>query len=85
MESLRQSILERSEHKRENDRRVNDRTMQSKEGKVASSKALDVGLIVTECNGTKSDKQDTRNSSRNDTHGEDVDIKLVNDKKPMAE
>nr|GEW33340.1 hypothetical protein [Tanacetum cinerariifolium] len=56
MESLRESILKRAKHKRENDRRVNDRMMQSKEGKVASSKALDVGLIVTEFNRTKSDK-----------------------------
>nr|GEV38640.1 zinc finger, CCHC-type, retrotransposon Gag domain protein [Tanacetum cinerariifolium] len=52
MKSLRESILERAKHKRENDKRVNDRTMQSKEGKVASSKALDVGLIVIECSGT---------------------------------
>nr|GEX22051.1 hypothetical protein [Tanacetum cinerariifolium] len=85
LESLRESILERAKHKRENDRRVNDITMQSKEVKVASSKTLDVGLIVTECSGTKSDKQDTSSRSRNDTHTEDVDIKPVNDKEPMAE
>nr|GEU37593.1 integrase, catalytic region, zinc finger, CCHC-type, peptidase aspartic, catalytic [Tanacetum cinerariifolium] len=59
MESLRESILERAKHKRESNRRVNDRTMQSKERKIASRKALDAGLIVTECSGTKSDKQDT--------------------------
>nr|GEU55470.1 hypothetical protein [Tanacetum cinerariifolium] len=56
MESLRESILKRAKHKRENDRRVNDGTMKSKEGKFASSKALDVRMIVTKCSGTKSDK-----------------------------
>nr|GEU87243.1 hypothetical protein [Tanacetum cinerariifolium] len=85
IEFVRESILERAKHKRENDRRVNDRMMQSKEGNVASSKALDVRLIVTECSGTKSDKQDTSSRSRNDTYAEDVHIKPVNDKEPIAE
>ncbi|GJT33022.1 hypothetical protein Tco_0923441, partial [Tanacetum coccineum] len=40
MESVKKSIDERAQHKRENNRRVNDRVMQSKEGKVDSSKAL---------------------------------------------
>nr|GEW66504.1 hypothetical protein [Tanacetum cinerariifolium] len=34
---------------------------------------------------TKLVKQDTSNRSENDTHAEDVDIKPVNDKEPMAE
>ncbi|GJZ07069.1 hypothetical protein Tco_0540862 [Tanacetum coccineum] len=58
--------------------------MQSKEGKVDSSKALDASLVVIECSGTKSDKQDTSSRSGNDTHAEDVDIKPVNEKEPMA-
>nr|GEV67630.1 hypothetical protein [Tanacetum cinerariifolium] len=41
MESLRESILERAKHKREKDRRVNDRMMQSKKRKDNSSKAFD--------------------------------------------
>ncbi|GJT99419.1 hypothetical protein Tco_1109758 [Tanacetum coccineum] len=66
-------------------KRVNDRTMQSKEGKVASSKALDVGLIVTECSGTTSDKQDTYGSLGNDiTHAMDADIR-PNDQVPFAD
>ncbi|GJY78275.1 hypothetical protein Tco_0484076 [Tanacetum coccineum] len=85
MESLKESILEREKHKREYDRRVNDRKMQSKEGKVGSSNALDATLVVTEYSGTQSDKQDTSSRSGNDTHAKDVDIKLVNDKEPMAE
>ncbi|GJW11763.1 hypothetical protein Tco_1577590 [Tanacetum coccineum] len=36
MESVKKSIDERAQHKRENNRRVNDRVMQSKEGKVDS-------------------------------------------------
>nr|GEW78464.1 hypothetical protein [Tanacetum cinerariifolium] len=59
--------------------------MQSKEGKVSSSKALDVGLIVIECSGTKSDKQDTSSSSGNDiTHAMDADIR-PNDQVPFFE
>ncbi|GJV57451.1 hypothetical protein Tco_1458456 [Tanacetum coccineum] len=85
MESVKKSINERAQHKREYGSRVNERQMQSKEGKVDSSKALDASLVVTECSGTKSDKQDTSSRSGNDTHAEDVDIKPVNDKEPMAE
>ncbi|GJY65623.1 hypothetical protein Tco_0467861, partial [Tanacetum coccineum] len=40
MKSLQESIHERAKHKREYDRRMNDKMMQSKEGKVDSSKAL---------------------------------------------
>nr|GEV38066.1 hypothetical protein [Tanacetum cinerariifolium] len=41
MESLRESILERAKHKREKDRRVIDRMMQSKKRKDHSSTTLD--------------------------------------------
>ncbi|GKA80961.1 hypothetical protein Tco_0787653 [Tanacetum coccineum] len=85
MESLQESIQERSKHKREHDKRMNDRMMQSKEGKVDSSKALDVGLVVTESNETESERHVSSSRSRNDTHAEDVDIKPVNDNEPMAE
>ncbi|GKC47553.1 hypothetical protein Tco_1065275 [Tanacetum coccineum] len=84
-ESLQESIQERSKHKREHDKRMNDRMMQSKEGKVDSSKALDVGLVVTESNETESERHVSSSRSRNDTHAEDVDIKPVNDNEPMAE
>ncbi|GKE33078.1 hypothetical protein Tco_1452400, partial [Tanacetum coccineum] len=57
--------------------RVNERQMQSKEGKVDSSKALDAGLVVTECSGTKSDKQVDRNTTPDLTNmchrGEEID------------
>ncbi|GJY67649.1 hypothetical protein Tco_0470631 [Tanacetum coccineum] len=56
MKSVKKSIDERAQHKRENNRRVNDRVMQSKEGKVDSSTALDAGLVVTESNETESER-----------------------------
>ncbi|GKB66958.1 hypothetical protein Tco_0928370 [Tanacetum coccineum] len=56
MKSLQKSIQERAKHKREYDRRMNDRMMQSKEGKVDSSKALVAGLVVTESNETESER-----------------------------
>ncbi|GJR61829.1 hypothetical protein Tco_1503991 [Tanacetum coccineum] len=85
MESVKKSIDERAQHKRENNRRVNDRVMQSKEGKVNSSKALYVGLVVTESNETESERRVLSSRSGNDTHTDDADINSVNDKQPMAE
>ncbi|GKC03498.1 hypothetical protein Tco_0995108, partial [Tanacetum coccineum] len=85
IESLWESIQERAKHKREYDRRMNDRMMQSKEGKVDSSKALDVGLVVTESNETESGRHVSSSRSGKDTHAEDADINSMNDKQPMAE
>nr|GEW35698.1 hypothetical protein [Tanacetum cinerariifolium] len=83
--SLRESILERAKRKRENDRRVNDRVMQSKERKDNSNNTLDADLVVTESNETKSERHVLSSRSRNDTHTNDADINSVNDKQPMAE
>ncbi|GJY88461.1 hypothetical protein Tco_0503089, partial [Tanacetum coccineum] len=77
--------VERAKHKREYDRRMNDRMMQSKEGKVDSSKALDASLVVTESNETESERHVSSIRSGKDTHAEDADINSVNDKQPMAE
>nr|GFA84831.1 hypothetical protein [Tanacetum cinerariifolium] len=85
MESLRESIQERVKHKREYDIRMSDRMMQSKEGKDNSSKALDVGLVVTESNETESKRHVLSSRSENDTHTDDADINSVNDKQPIAE
>nr|GEY62749.1 hypothetical protein [Tanacetum cinerariifolium] len=85
MESLRESILERAKHKREYDSRMNEIYMQSKEGKIDSSKALDANLVVTEISGTESEKHNTSSRSGNDTHAEDTYIKPVNDKESMVE
>ncbi|GJV96562.1 hypothetical protein Tco_1548139 [Tanacetum coccineum] len=49
-------------------------------------KALDVGSIITESSGTKSNKLDTRSSSGNyTTHAVDADISPVNEQVPFAE
>ncbi|GKE12754.1 hypothetical protein Tco_1416305 [Tanacetum coccineum] len=55
-ESLRESIQERAKHKREFEKRMNDRMMQSKEENADLSKALNAGLVVTESNETESEK-----------------------------
>nr|GEZ14356.1 hypothetical protein [Tanacetum cinerariifolium]GEZ28773.1 hypothetical protein [Tanacetum cinerariifolium] len=84
-ESVKKSIDERALHKREHDIKVNEREMQTKKGKADSSKALDVGLVVIDSNGTKSDKQDTSSRSGKDADTEDADIRLVNDQEPLVE
>nr|GFB42513.1 hypothetical protein [Tanacetum cinerariifolium] len=69
-----ESILERTKYKREKDRRVNDRMIQSKERKDNLSKALDVGLVVTKSNETESERHVLSSRRRNDTHTDDADI-----------
>nr|GEV90685.1 hypothetical protein [Tanacetum cinerariifolium] len=81
----KKSILERAKHKREKDRRVNGRMMQSKERKDNSSNALDADLVVTESNETQSERHVLSSRFRNDMHTNDADINSVNDKQPMAE
>ncbi|GJR06160.1 hypothetical protein Tco_0529144 [Tanacetum coccineum] len=80
-----ESIQERAKHKREYDKRMNDRMMQSKKGNANSSKALDAGLVVTESNETESERHVLSSRSRKDTHVEDADINFMNDKQPMVE
>nr|GEU99297.1 hypothetical protein [Tanacetum cinerariifolium] len=84
MESVKKSIDERAQHKRQYDRRVNKRMMQTQKRKVISTKALDV--VVMESSGTKSGKQDTSSSLGNYlTHVVDADIKPINDQVPLVE
>ncbi|GJS56842.1 hypothetical protein Tco_0651626 [Tanacetum coccineum] len=66
MEYVKKSIDERALHKREHDRRVNERQTQTTEEKVDSSKALDASLVIIESNGTESQEQDTSSRSGND-------------------
>ncbi|GJR13211.1 ribonuclease H-like domain-containing protein [Tanacetum coccineum] len=85
MESVKKSIDERAQHKREYDSRVNERQMHTIEEKVDMSNALDASLVDTKSSGTESGEQDTRSRSGNDAHADDADIKPVYDKEPMAE
>ncbi|GJW94011.1 hypothetical protein Tco_0173683 [Tanacetum coccineum] len=60
--------------------------MQRQEEKIDIHEVVDAGLVVTESNGTKPDKQDTSSSSGNyTTQAVDADIRPVNDKEPFAE
>nr|GEX96614.1 hypothetical protein [Tanacetum cinerariifolium]GEY82100.1 hypothetical protein [Tanacetum cinerariifolium]GEY87591.1 hypothetical protein [Tanacetum cinerariifolium] len=58
--------------------------MQSKKRNDNSSKAFDVGLVVTESNETESERHVLSSRSGNDTHTDDADINSVNEKQPMA-
>ncbi|GJZ78063.1 hypothetical protein Tco_0642735 [Tanacetum coccineum] len=53
MESVKKSINERAQHKREYDSWVNERQMQTTEEKVDTSKALDASLVDTKSSGTE--------------------------------
>ncbi|GJV36763.1 hypothetical protein Tco_1409240 [Tanacetum coccineum] len=67
------------------DSKVNERQMQTIEGKVYTSKELDTSLVNIERSGTKLGQQDTSSSLGNDTDANDADIKPVYDEEPMAE
>nr|GEV07252.1 ribonuclease H-like domain-containing protein [Tanacetum cinerariifolium] len=84
MESIKKSIDERAQHKREYGSWVNERQMQTTEEKVDTSKSLDASLVDTKSSGTDSKEQDTRNRSGNDAH-DDADIRIIYDEEPMAE
>ncbi|GKG27663.1 hypothetical protein Tco_0405990, partial [Tanacetum coccineum] len=75
LESVKKSIDERAQHKREYNSWVNERQMQTTEDKVGSSKALDASLVDTESSGTALKEQDTN----------DADIRPIYDEEPMAE
>ncbi|GJR12064.1 hypothetical protein Tco_0794716 [Tanacetum coccineum] len=77
MEYVKKSTDERALHKREYDSRVNERQMQTTEGKVDTNKELDASLVNTESNGTESGKPDTSSSSENDANADDADIRPV--------
>ncbi|GKD03444.1 hypothetical protein Tco_1178418 [Tanacetum coccineum] len=86
MGNVKESVAERTHHKRQYDRRMKERQIQSRESKVVSSNALDASLVVTECSGTKLDEHITRSSSGTYiTHVVDADIRPVNDQVPSAE
>nr|GEY47378.1 hypothetical protein [Tanacetum cinerariifolium] len=86
MGNVKKYVAERTRHKRHYDRRMKERLMQSREGKVVSSKAMDASLVVTECSGTKSGEHITSSSSWTYiTHVVDADIILVNDQVPSVE
>nr|GEV96181.1 hypothetical protein [Tanacetum cinerariifolium] len=84
-ESVKKSIDERVQLKREYDSWVNERQMQTTEEKVDTSQALDARSIDTESSRTESKEQDTSSRSRIDAHADDADIRPIYDEEPMAE
>ncbi|GJW63449.1 hypothetical protein Tco_0115333 [Tanacetum coccineum] len=85
MEYVKKLIDERALHKREHDRRVNERQTQTTMEKVDTSKDLDVSLVIIKSNGTESQEQDTSSRSGNDAHVDDADIRPIYDEEPKAE
>nr|GEU60972.1 hypothetical protein [Tanacetum cinerariifolium] len=84
LESVKKSINERAQHKREYDSWVNERQMQTPEEKVDTSKALDASSVDTESSRTESKEQDTSNSSGNDVHDDGADIRPIYNNEPLA-
>ncbi|GKA11748.1 hypothetical protein Tco_0691294 [Tanacetum coccineum] len=60
-------------------------SIQTTEGKVDTSNALDASSVIIESNGTESKEQDTSSRSGNDAHADDADIRPIYDEEPMAE
>ncbi|GJW92029.1 hypothetical protein Tco_0169582 [Tanacetum coccineum] len=85
MESVKKSIDERAQHKREYDSWVNERQIQTTKDKVDTGNAVDASLVNTESIATESKEQDTSSRSRNDAHANDADIRPIYDEEPMAE
>nr|GEW08902.1 hypothetical protein [Tanacetum cinerariifolium] len=75
MGNVKKFVAERTRHKRQYDNRINERQMQSKEGKVDSSKTLDASLVVTECSAIESENSNSEhafNKSVNESSGIDT-------------
>nr|GEU56382.1 hypothetical protein [Tanacetum cinerariifolium] len=85
MESIKKSIDERAQRKREYDSWVNKRQMQTTEEKVDTSKALDACLVDTVSSGTDSKEQDTSSRSGDDVDDDDANIRPIYDEEPMVE
>ncbi|GJX83774.1 hypothetical protein Tco_0333255 [Tanacetum coccineum] len=79
MESVKKSIDKRALHKREYDIRVNERQIQTTEGKVDTGKAVDASLVNKESIVIESKEQDTSRRSGNDAHADDADIRPIYD------
>ncbi|GKG07295.1 hypothetical protein Tco_0330264, partial [Tanacetum coccineum] len=85
MESVKKSIDERAKHKQEYDSWVNERQIQTTDGKVDTRKVVDASLVNTKRIGTESKEHDTSSGSGNDTHADDADIIPIYDEELMDE
>ncbi|GJU31640.1 hypothetical protein Tco_1175229 [Tanacetum coccineum] len=80
---LRSQLAERHS-KRQYERRVNKRQMQTQESKIDTGKALDADLVDTESIRTDSTVQDDSSRSGNDTDADDADIRPIYDGRANA-
>nr|GEX45922.1 putative reverse transcriptase, RNA-dependent DNA polymerase [Tanacetum cinerariifolium] len=85
MGNVKKSVVERTRHQRQYDRRVNKRQTQTQDNKIDTGKAVDDDLVVTESSGTESKVQDDNSRSGNDTYADDADIIPIYDEEPLAE
>nr|GFB78120.1 hypothetical protein [Tanacetum cinerariifolium] len=85
MGNVKKSVAERTRYRRQYDRTVNKRQMQTQESKIDTGKVVDGDLVVTETSGIESEVQDGNSTPGNDTDANDVDIKPSYDEEPMAE
>nr|GEW29306.1 hypothetical protein [Tanacetum cinerariifolium] len=83
LESVKKSIDERVQLKREDESWVNERQMQTTEEKVDTSKALDASSVDTKSSRTESTQHDTSSRSGNDAHDDGTDIRPIYDEEPM--
>ncbi|GKA74372.1 hypothetical protein Tco_0780674, partial [Tanacetum coccineum] len=74
MESVKKSIDERAQHKREYNSWVNERQIQTAEDKVDTGKAVDASFRYNRSFGEESKEQDTSSRLGNDAHDDDADI-----------
>ncbi|GJU87342.1 hypothetical protein Tco_1294888 [Tanacetum coccineum] len=85
MESVKSRFDDKQKHKEEYNSWVNERQMQTTEGKVDTSNALDASLVDTESSGTALKEQDTSSRSGNDAHADDADIRPIYDEELNSE
>ncbi|GJS25531.1 hypothetical protein Tco_0454163 [Tanacetum coccineum] len=90
MSNVKKYVAERTHYKKQYDRRVNKRQIQTQESKVDAGKAFDAGkaldadLFVTKSIRTNSTVQDKSSKSGNDTYADNADIRPIYDEEPMA-
>ncbi|GKD47795.1 hypothetical protein Tco_1276771, partial [Tanacetum coccineum] len=83
--NVKKSVVERTRHQRQYERRVNKRHMQTQKSKIDMGKAVDNGLVIMESNRTESEVQDDSSRSGNDTDADDADIRPIYDEEQIAE
>ena len=82
MDSIEKLIAERIHHKREYNTRLNERKLQTQEGKINTVKVLDVCLVDTESGGTGVEQSDDSSRFGNDTDVDCAEVRPSYDSEP---